>query len=230
MISPHASSFPTDGNAAPLGGSNSTDASDRRRTIYFVCEPIVSGLVILPFVLVFWEAGWNLLVEGLDTSLGQHVASAPILYLIAQLILLINYLSQDWLYAFLTNLTSAVVRHALLQLHCFISAVSYIVQWVAMWTIWDYYTSDDWLIMLFISLVAILAVLVLVGHPCDLVGAPFVISYDSVEYNVRIDTPFRFGKVMYLRRSARPSHRLELPRCRSIGTSRTSWTTSSASM
>ena len=65
-----------------------------------------------------------------------------------------------------------------------------------MWTLWDYYTSDDWLIMLLISIAAVLTIIVLVGHPCDLVCAPFAISYDSIEYNVRIGTPFAIGQVI----------------------------------
>ncbi|UJR25485.1 hypothetical protein I4U23_006831 [Adineta vaga] len=64
-----------------------------------------------------------------------------------------------------------------------------------MWTLWDYYTSDDWLIMLLISIAAVLTIIVLVGHPCDLVCAPFAISYDSIEYNVRIGTPFAIGQM-----------------------------------
>ncbi|CAF4756800.1 unnamed protein product, partial [Rotaria magnacalcarata] len=58
-----------------------------------------------------------------------------------------------------------------------------------MWTIWDRYTPADWLLMLIISIAALLTVIGLMGHPCDLVCAPFILSYDSVEYNIRIGSP-----------------------------------------
>jgi hypothetical protein len=66
-----------------------------------------------------------------------------------------------------------------------------------MWTLLDRYTTDNYLIMLYISIIAILVIILVTGHPCDLICAPFIISYDSVEYNVRIGTPFVTEKVIY---------------------------------
>jgi hypothetical protein len=66
-----------------------------------------------------------------------------------------------------------------------------------MWTLWDLYTSDDWLRMLIISIAAILATITLTGHLGDLVCAPFIISYDSIQYNVRIETSFLTEKVRF---------------------------------
>ena len=86
----------------------------------------------------------------------------------------------------------------ILQIHTFTTATTYIMQWISMWTVWDRYTSDDWRLMLVVSIAALLAVIALMGHPCDLVCAPFILSYDSMEYNIRIGSPFLTEKVMQL--------------------------------
>lgn len=138
------------------------------------------------------------MIEWFDTPAGQHPAMLPSLYIVSQLLFLFIYISQDFLYNFLVKQELKFLASIILQIHSFITAANYIVQWTSMWTIWDRYTSDDWFIMLLISTVAILGIIVLTGHPCDLVCAPFVISYDSVEYNVRIGTPFVTEKVIYL--------------------------------
>ncbi|MFX5332402.1 hypothetical protein ABTC54_20085, partial [Acinetobacter baumannii] len=78
--------------------------------------------------------------------------TVPLLYVFSQLILLAIYITQDHLYEFFIGLKNEFLRVVLLQLHCLISALSYIIQWVSMWTLWDYYTSDEWLPMLLISL------------------------------------------------------------------------------
>ena len=64
-----------------------------------------------------------------------------------------------------------------------------------MWTMWDRYTSNDWIIMLLISIIAILSIILLTGQSCDLVCAPFVISYDAIEYNVQIGRALQTEKV-----------------------------------
>ena len=64
-----------------------------------------------------------------------------------------------------------------------------------MWTLWDYYSTSDSTTMLFISIIAVLLVLLIAGHLSDLVCAPFIISYDSIEYNIRIATSFTTEKV-----------------------------------
>jgi len=137
------------------------------------------------------------LVEWLDSPFGQHPAILPLLYLLSQLLLLFIYINQDHLYQFLVKQKSKFFVFVILQCHCLITALSYVVQWTALWTLWDYYTSDNWFVMLLVSVIAILAIIVLTGHPCDLVCAPFVISYDSIEYNIRIGTPFIKQEVIY---------------------------------
>jgi len=138
------------------------------------------------------------MVEWLDTPLGQQQTLLPSLYLLSQLIFLFIYINQDRLYDFLVKQELKYFSFIILQLHSFITALNYIVQWVTMWVLWDRYTTDDWFIMLLVSAIAILSIIVLTGHPCDLVCAPFVISYDSIEYNVRIGTPLVTEKVIYL--------------------------------
>ncbi len=138
------------------------------------------------------------MVEWLDTPLGQHQAVLPSLYVLSQTLLLFIYINQDRLYNFLIKQRSTFFSCIILQFHSLIKALNYTVQWVAIWTLLDQYTTNDCLIMLLISIIAILAIIVLTGHPCDLVVAPFVISYDAVEYNVRIGTPFVTEKVISL--------------------------------
>jgi hypothetical protein len=135
------------------------------------------------------------MVEWLDSSLGQHLTLLLSLYFLSQLLLLFIYINQDRLYDFLVRQESKFFASIILQLHSLITATNYVVQWVTIWTLLDRYTSNDCLIMLLISIIAILSIIVLTGHPCDLVCAPFVISYDSVEYNVRIGTSFITEKV-----------------------------------
>jgi hypothetical protein len=171
---------------------------NKKRTSLFICEPLIAGFCIFPFLIMFWQSGWNFMVEWLDTPLGQHPALLPSLYLLSQLLFLFIYINQDRLYDFLVKQELKYFSLIILQLHSFITALNYIVQWVTMWTLWDRYTSDDWFIMLLVSIIAILSIIVLTGHPCDLVCAPFVISYDSIEYNIRIGTPLVTEKVIYL--------------------------------
>jgi peptidoglycan biosynthesis protein MviN/MurJ (putative lipid II flippase) len=135
------------------------------------------------------------MVEWLGTTYGKHWIVLIILYFLAQFIFLFIYLNQDHLYDHLHKQKFKFYIRFILQIHIFIMASTYIMQWVAMWTIWDRYTSGDWLLMLIVSLAALLAVIALMGHPCDLVCAPFILSYDSTEYNIRIGSPFLTEKV-----------------------------------
>ena len=169
--------------------------SGTRRTIFYICQPLVAGFLIFPLLILFWQAGWNFMVEWLGTTYGKHWITLPILYFLAQLIFLFIYLNQDHLYDFLHRQKIKFFIYFILQFHTLITASTYIVQWVSMWTIWDRYTSGDWLLMLIVSIAALLAVIGLMGHPCDLVCAPFILSYDSVEYNIRIGSPFITDKV-----------------------------------
>ena len=128
--------------------------------------------------------------QGLNTSRGKHWATLPVLYALAQFVLLHIYLNQNHLYDYLYKHKDRWGTPIILQMHSFVTSSTYIVQWISMWTIWDRYTSQDWLLMLIVSIAALLAVIALMGHPCDLVCAPFILSYDSIEYNIRIGSPF----------------------------------------
>ncbi|CAF4798178.1 unnamed protein product [Rotaria sp. Silwood1] len=130
------------------------------------------------------------MIEWLDTPLGQQRATLPLLYLFSQLIFFIIYTNQDRLYDYLVKEELKFFSIIFLQCHTFLTALNYIIQWVSMWTLWDYYASDDWLLMLIISIASILAIIVLTGHTYNLVCSPFIMSYDSIEYNVRIETSF----------------------------------------
>ncbi|CAF0865142.1 unnamed protein product [Rotaria sordida] len=161
-----------------------------RRTIFFICQPIIAGFLIFPLLILFWQAGWNFMVVWIDTPIGAHWIVLVMLYFFAQLIFLFIYLNQDHLYDYLHKQKIKLFISIILQFHTFIISTTYIIQWVSMWTIWDRYTPTDWLLMLIVSIVALSAVIALIGHPCDLVCAPFILSYDSIEYNIRIGSLF----------------------------------------
>jgi hypothetical protein len=193
------SALPTTGDViSSVHSDEIIHSSNKRRTIFFICEPIIAGLFIFPLLIMFWQSGWNFMVGWLDTPLSQRRATLLSMYVLSQFLFLFIYLHQDRLYFLLVKQESKFYSFIILQFHSLFTAFNYIIQWVTMWTLWDWYTSDDWLIMLLISIIAILTVIILTGHPCDLVCAPFVISYDSTEYNVRIGTPFVTEKVIYL--------------------------------
>jgi len=167
-----------------------------QRTIFFIVQPLIAGFLIFPLLILFWQAGWNFMVQWLDnTPFGKNWFVLVILYFLAQLIFLFIYLNQDHLYDYLHKQKIKIFISIILQFHTLMTSSTYIIQWVSMWTIWDRYTSEDWILMLIVSIAALLAVIALMGHPCDLVCAPFILSYDSIEYNIRIGSPFITEKV-----------------------------------
>lgn len=171
--------------------SNEFDPRQRcKRTIFFVFEPIVASLFIFPLLILYWQSGWNFMDKWLNTSFGQRWFILFLFYCLAQAILFITYLNQDNLYEYLQKQKSTIFVTLILQAHTLLVASTYILQWVSMWTIWDRYTSQDWLLMIIVSVAAILGIIILMGHPCDLVCAPFIISFDSIDYNIRIGSPF----------------------------------------
>jgi hypothetical protein len=168
-----------------------------RRTLFFVFQPLVAGFLVFPLLILFWQAGWNFMDEWLKIPFAKHWTVLPSLYFLAQVIFLFVYLNQDRLYDYLHRQKSKFYVAIILQCHTFLTSSTYIIQWVTMWNIWDRYTSGDGLLMLIVSIAALLAVIALMGHPCDLVCAPFILSYDSIEYNIRIGSPFLTEKVIY---------------------------------
>lgn len=183
---------------AASSSNETTDLSDSsnviirtgtRRTIFFIIQPIVASIFVFPLLILFWQAGWNFMVVWLETPTGHHWATLTIIYFSAQTIFLFIYLNQDNLYDYLHKQKRVLFVSIILQCHNFITSSTYILQWVSMWTIWDRYTPDDWMLMLIVSIVALLTVIAIMGHPCDLVCAPFILSYDSIEFNIRIGSP-----------------------------------------
>ena len=174
---------------------SATVLTQRQYRLFFVFEPIIAGLLIFPLLIIFWQAGWNFMIQWFTSPSGQHLAIVPASYIISQLLFLFIYLNQDRLYRYLARQKSGFCRTIVLQCHSFVTAVGYVIQWASMWTLWDLYTTDDWLIMLLISIAALLALIALTGHSFDLVCAPFIMSYDSIEYNIHIGTPLITEKV-----------------------------------
>jgi hypothetical protein len=166
-----------------------------QRTIFFIGQPLVASLLIFPLLIIFWQAGWNFMDKWLNTSHGEHWTIVVLIYILAQCIFLCIYLNQDHFYDYVRQQKYPFLVRFILQTYTLIISSSYILQWVSMWTICDRYTSQDWRLMLMMSLVSVLVMICLMGHSCDLVCAPFILSYDSIEYNIRIGSPFLTDKV-----------------------------------
>ena len=195
FISSRTSTSPSTDTAVSSDDCDISPNYGRKRAFFFISTPLVAGFLIFPLLIVFWQAGWNFMWTLLNTPTGKHWVTLPLLYMLAQSILLYIYLNQNHLYDCLYKHNARWPIPIVLQLHSFGTSCTYILQWISMWTIWDRYTSPDWLLMLTVSIAALLAVIALMGHPCDLVCAPFILSYDSIEYNIRIGSPFLTEKV-----------------------------------
>ncbi|CAF0768010.1 unnamed protein product [Adineta ricciae] len=175
------------------------------RNVLFICEPLISGLIIFPILVLFWECGWNLVLILLNILNGFHVnlhldemtqedfesytwQSLLGPYLIAQVILLVYYLGQDKVHHFLKT-QHWLIRAILLKLHILVLASCYIVQWEMLWTIWDQFTPHEWYFETTVSIASLFALIVFIGHLSDLICSPFVFSYDSIEYCVFFGCP-----------------------------------------
>ena len=123
--------------------------------------------------------------------------SLLISYLIIQLFLLCFYLGQNYFYNFVKK-QNFIIKLILLKFHIFFLASIYIIQWDMIWTIWDQYTFDEWYIQLFISLIFFFALIVINGNSSDLVCAPFIHSYDSIECCLQFSCPFLTEKVSWI--------------------------------
>lgn len=117
-------------------------------------------------------------------------------YIIAQIFLLCFYLSQDLFYNFLKKQNN-LIGIILLKCHIFLLAWIYIVQWVMIWTIWDQYTPHEWHFELLLSLAFLFVLIIFNGHLSDLICAPFIVSYDSIEYCLQIDCPLQTQQVSF---------------------------------
>ncbi|CAF1183239.1 unnamed protein product [Adineta ricciae] len=175
--------------------------------ILFLLEPILTGCFLFPLLVLFWDCGWNLTVtmlnalndyasnynlDGLDYSEQGYGEYSPqslmVTWVIDEIAFLIFYLGQDVLYHFL-NKQKMIVKQIIVKIHIFILAFLYIIQWQMMWTILDQYTSQDWGFMFVFSLAGIFALMALTGTLSDLICAPFVVSYDSIEYCIQFECP-----------------------------------------
>ena len=177
----------------------------KTKKVLFLLEPILSGLILFPILVLFWECGWNLVLIMLNVLNGFEAnlflteiiqedfqsyswESLVIPYLIVQLILLLYYLFQNIIYQFLSR-QHWLIESILLKCHIFVLASSYIVQWEMLWTIWDQFTPLEWYFELTISIASIFALIVFIGHLSDIVCSPFVYSYDSIEYSIHFGCP-----------------------------------------
>ena len=175
------------------------------RRILFILEPILSGLIVFPTLVLFWECGWNLVLMLLNvlngypdnlylTEITQEEfgpyswESLVIPYLIVQLILLFYYLFQQIIYEFLSK-QHWLFCGILLKIHIFILATGYIFQREMIWTIWAQFTPHEWYFELTVSIASIFALIVCIGHISDLVCPPFLYSYDSIEYCTHFGCP-----------------------------------------
>ena len=182
-----------------------TRSDERRRRILFIVEPIIVGFIILPIVALFWECGWNIVWILLNTINGYpstsqfdqipseelrnySLQSLLVPYLVVQILLLIFYLSQDFFYDFLKR-QNQIITIVLLKIHIFLLATIYIIQWETLWIVWDQYIPRDWYFELVLSLTSLFALIVFIGHLSDLVCAPFLVSYDSIEYCLHFGCP-----------------------------------------
>lgn len=176
-----------------------------KNKILFIIEPILTGIIIFPILVLFWETGWNSSLIFLNTinnySLNLHLdegthpdsefytwKSLIFTYLIVEILLLLYYLFQDIFYNFLKT-KNFILKYILLKFHIFLLGIIYIFQWEMLWTIWDQFTPLEWYFELSLSLTSIFALIVFVGHLSDLVCSPFIFSYDSIEYCIQFGCP-----------------------------------------
>lgn len=182
--------------------------SDQRRRILFILEPIIVGVILLPIIALSWECGWNLVwillnvINGYPSQSQEEThfyswQSLLIPYFIVQILLLVFYLGQDVFYEFLKRQKS-ILRYLLLKCHIFLLISVYIVQWEVLWTMWDQYMPRDWYFELALSLTSLFSLIVFIGHLSDLVCAPFLASYDSIEYCLHFGCPLLTRQVRRL--------------------------------
>ncbi len=184
-----------------------------RYLLLFILEPFLTGCLLFPLLVLFWDCGWNLFVtmlnsfnnytltynlDGLnytDDGYGDYSPQSLVgSYVVAETLLLILYLGQDLFYNFLKR-QHTIVEMIVIKVHILLLAALYIVQWEMIWTILDQYTPSDWTFMLILSLAAVFVLIVVTGTLSDLVCSPLVISYDSIENCIQFECPFTIEHV-----------------------------------
>lgn len=150
------------------------------------------------FLIVHRKSKHNDFVEESIVNLnGYSLQSLIITYIIIQIFLLWFYLGQDFFYNFLTKQNN-ITRITLLKYHIFLSASIYIAQWVVIWTIWDQYTSSECDFELLLTFAFLFLFMIFNGHISDLICSPFITSYDSIEYCLRIDCSLSIKNVSWI--------------------------------
>lgn len=204
---------------ARLSLAKDENFSDREKKFLFYFEPIISGLILFPILVLFWDCGWNLIpiflnvLNGYDIEIHlvqinqQDYVNYPLVsliipLLIIQLILLFYYLFQNFVWKFLHNSQrNFLLRHFLLRIYIFIMATTYIFQWELIWTIWDQYTPYEPYFQVAISFAGLFALICLTGHLSDLICTPFIYSYDAFQYCTRIGSPLLVENVRFISQS-----------------------------
>jgi hypothetical protein len=176
-----------------------------KQKILFILEPIISGLILFPILVLFWECGWNLILiflnrlnefpanlhldETTQEAFESYTWQSLIFpYLVAQFLLLLYYLGQNLIYNFLKD-QNWIIKGLLLKFHALGLAIIYIIQWEMLWTIWDQFTPHEWYFEFTLSVASMFALIVFIGHISDLVCSPFIFSYDSIEYCIHFGCP-----------------------------------------
>ena len=184
------------------------------RRLLFVLEPLLSGVLLFPLLVLFWECGWNLVLillnrlnalpsnlhlEEFDQEDFESYSSLSLLipYLLVQLLLLLYYLAQNVFHRFLLG-QRWLLRSVLLKVHIFILASIYIVQWEMLWTIWDQFSPHEWYFEFTLSVASLFALIVVIGHLSDLICSPFIYSYDSIDYCLFFGCPLLTREVRFL--------------------------------
>ncbi|CAM4932530.1 unnamed protein product [Rotaria socialis] len=171
----------------------------------FIIEPMITGLLLFPILVLFWETGWNLNLIFLNVmnkfSSDLHLdeftqedfesytwQSLFFSYLVVEILLLVLYMLQDFIYNNLKN-KNYLIKMLILKFHIFLLSTIYIVQWEMLWTIWDQFTPHEWYFEFTLSLTSLFSLIVFIGHLSDLVCSPFLFSYDSIEFNIQFGCP-----------------------------------------
>ncbi|CAF1049571.1 unnamed protein product [Adineta steineri] len=165
---------------------------EHHRRVLFIMEPIIIGLILFPIIVLFWQCGWNVIFVLLN-SVNRYPPSASQQYLgteeskILTNILSLNgsqkVLDKEYLSKFDKQKFTKLAKNSQIK------ASIYIIQWEMIWTIWDQYTSDKWDFELLLSLTFLFVLIIFTGHLSDLVCAPFLSSYDSIEYCLQSSCP-----------------------------------------
>lgn len=181
------------------------ELKSREKKFLFIFEPILSGFLIFPLLVLYWECGWNLflillnILNGFSSHLhldeitqeefeSYSFLSMFVPYFIVQSLFLLIYLFQNSIFHFIQQ-RNRYLRWFLIKIHIFLLGTFYIIQWEMLWTIFDQLTPHEWYFELTMSFTGLFSLIVLVGHLSDLICSPFIYSYDSIQFCIFIGCP-----------------------------------------